>query len=275
MVLLLHASNNAAADSFRYNPVSREVIETRLKKYKGNDQRREATLKQLFAEVGCDEQNLSEQPVKGSKLPNVVCLLPGSSDKVIIVGAHFDHISEGDGVVDNWSGASLLPSLYQAVKIEPRKHTYIFIGFTDEEKGEIGSHFYARQMTKEQVSATDAMVNMDTLGLGPTEVWANQSDKRLTGALVYIAKQLNAPVTGANVDQIGSTDSVQFSERKIPSITIHSLTQESWNARILHSSKDRLSAMRLDDYYQTYKLVAAYLVFLDQVAGVPAPSNAH
>jgi hypothetical protein len=275
MVLLLHASNNATADSFRYNPVSREVIETRLGKYKGNDQQREATLKQLFAEAGCDDQHLSEQPVKGSKLPNVVCFLPGTSDKVIIVGAHFDHISEGDGVVDNWSGVSLLPSLYQAVKIEPRKHTYIFIGFTDEEKGEVGSHFYARQMTKELVSATDAMVNMDTLGLGPTEVWANKSDKQLTGAIVCIAKQLNLPVTGADVDQIGSTDSVQFSERKIPSITIHSLTQKSWNARILHSSKDKLSAMHLDDYYQTYKLVAAYLVFLDQVAGVPASSNAH
>src|SRR5437660_870655 len=87
-------------------------------------------------------------------------LLPGSSDKVIIVGAHFDRVSEGDGVVDNWSGASLLPSLYEAVKIEPRKHTYIFIGFTDEEQGEVGSHFYARQMTRDQVAAADAMVNM-------------------------------------------------------------------------------------------------------------------
>src|ERR1700737_2070015 len=182
---------------------------------------------------------------------------------------------EGDGVVDNWSGASLLPSLYQAVKIEARKHTYIFIGFTDEEQGEVGSRFYARQMTKEQVAAADAMVNMDTLGLAPPEVWASQADKRLTGALVYLAKQLNVPVTAANVDQIGSTDSVQFSERKIPSITIHSLTQETYNAHILHTSKDKLRAMRLDDYYQTYNLLAAYVVFLDQVAGVPAPSTAH
>lgn len=274
MVLLLHAWNNAAADSFRYNPVSREVIESRLKRYKGNDQQREATLKQLFAEAGCDDQHLSEQHVKGSKLPNVVCPQPGSSDKVIIVGAHFDHISDGDGVVDNWSGASLLPSLYEGVKIEPRKHTYIFIGFTDEEKGLVGSRFYAQQMTKEQVSATDAMVNMDTLGLAPTEVWTSHSDKQLTGALVYLAKQLNQPITGANVD-FASTDSVQFSDRKIPSITIHSLTQETWNARILHSSKDKLSAIRLDDYYQTYKLLAAYVTFLDQVADVPAPSKAH
>jgi hypothetical protein len=96
----------------------------------------------------------------------------------------------------------------------------------------------------------------------------------LTGALIYIAKQLKVPVTGANVEQIGSTDSVQFSDRKIPSITIHSFTQATWDANILHSSKDKLSAMNLDNYYQTYKLLAAYIAFLDQVASVPAPSHA-
>ncbi len=262
---------NATADNLRYNPVSRPLIEARLGKYQGNDQQRESALKQLFTEAGCDDQHLSEQPVKGSKLPNVICVLPGTSDRLIIVGAHFDHASEGDGVVDNWSGASLLPSLYQATKIDPRKHTYIFIGFTDEEKGEVGSRFYARHMTKEQVSATDAMVNMDTLGLASTEVWATHSDKQLTALLAYIAKQMNLPVIAVNVERIGSTDSVQFSERKIPSITIHSLTQDAWNAHILHSPKDKLSAMNLDNYYQTYRLVAAYLSFLDQAAGVQEP----
>jgi putative aminopeptidase FrvX len=160
-----------------------------------------------------------------------------------------------------------LPSLYQAVKAEPRKHTYLFIGFTDEEKGEIGSHFYAKHMTDRQVAATDAMVNMDTLGLAPTDIWASHSDNKLTGMLIYVAEQLNVPVTKVNVDSIGSTDSVQFSERKIPSITIHSLSQESWNARIIHSLKDNFSAIKLDDYYETYKLLSAYLVFLDQVSG--------
>ncbi len=130
----------------------------------------------MFADAGCDGQHLSEQAVREARQPNVICVLPGSSDKVIIVGAHFDHASAGDGVVDNWSGASLLPSLYEAVKVELWTHTYIFIGFTDEEKGEVGSHFYAQQMTEEQVAATDAMVNMDTLGLAATEIWVNHSD---------------------------------------------------------------------------------------------------
>lgn len=269
IVLLLQSWICATAENVRYNPVSREVVEARLGKYTGDNKHREATLKQMFADAGCDDQHISEQPVKGSKLPNVICLLPGNSDQIIIVGAHFDRVSEGDGVVDNWSGASLLPSLYEAIKLEPRKHTYIFIGFTDEEAGEVGSRFYARQMAKEQVAATDAMVNMDTLGLASTEVWASRSDKMLYGALVYIAKQLNVPVTAVNVEQIGSTDSEQFSERKIPSITIHSLTQQTWNAHILHTSKDKLSAVRLDDYYQTYRLVAAYVAFLDHIVSVP------
>jgi len=274
LILSLSFSLRAAANALHYNPVSREVIEARLQGYKGSDQQREAALKQLFAEAGCGNQELSEQPVKGAKLPNVVCVLPGSSDRTIIVGAHFDHVPAGEGVVDNWSGASLLPSLYQAVKGETRKHTYVFIGFTDEEKGEIGSRFYARQMTKEQVAATDAMVNMDTLGLAPTEVWVSHSDKKLTSALVYVAEQLGSKVAGVDVGRIGSTDSIQFSERKIPSITIHSLTQDSWNARIIHTSKDKLSAMRLDDYYQTYKLLSAYLAFLDQFLEVPGQAGA-
>jgi len=77
------------------------------------------------------------------------------------------------------------------------------------------------------------------------------------------------------VEQVGSTDSEQFSARKIPSITIHSLTQETWNAHILHTSKDKISAVRLDDYYQTYRLLAAYVAFLDQAVGIPAVPTTH
>jgi Zn-dependent M28 family amino/carboxypeptidase len=234
-----------------------------LRQYAGNNQQREATLKRLFAEAGCGDAHIAEQQVKGSKLPNVICILPGSSDRVIIVGAHFDRVSDGDGVVDNWSGASLLPSLFEAVKLVPRKHTYIFIGFTDEERGEVGSKFYAQQMTKEQIASTDAMVNMDTLGLAPTEIWASHADEQLYYSLVYIAKKLNLPVTGVNVEPVGSSDSEQFAARKIPSLTIHSLTQSTLN--VLHTSNDKLSAMDLDDYEQSYHLLAAYIAYLDQL----------
>ena len=264
---LICTSIGTAADSVTYSVVPRATVERRLGQFGGEDREREATLRKMFLDAGCDEQHVVEQQVKGSKLPNIICTLAGTSDKFIIVGAHFDHVSLGDGVVDNWSGASLLPSLYQSLKTAPRRHSFIFIGFTDEERGEIGSHFYVKQMTREQVASTDAMVNMDTLGLAPTEVWASHSDKRLTSDLAFIAKQMGVPLSGVDVDQIGSTDSEQFAERKIPRITIHSLTQQAWNARILHGPKDKFSAIQLDDYYQSYSLIAAYLAYADQVAG--------
>ena len=259
------ALSNAGAETFRFNMVSRETVENRLREYGGTNSERGATLKRLFVDAGCGE-HVSEQPVKYSKVPNVICVLPGVSDRVIIVGAHFDRVPAGDGVADNWSGASLLPSLYESVKIDPRQHTYVFIGFTDEEQGLVGSRFYARKMTREQVAATDAMVNLDTLGLAPTEVWTNRSDKRLTNALISVANYLKVPLSGVNFERVGSTDSESFAARKIPRITIHSLTQKSHD-RILHTRKDKFSVVNLDNYYDTYHLVAVYLVYLDQIFG--------
>jgi len=275
LVIALQCSAQLFAQDVRFKPVAKDIVKARLGKYAGKDNQRQITLKQMFAETGCDDQHLSEQTVKGSKLPNVICTLPGSSPgrRVIIVGAHFDHVDAGDGVVDNWSGASLLPSLYEAVKSTPRKHTYIFIGFTDEERGEVGSRFYARQMTKEDIDSTDAMVNLDSLGLGPAEVWASHSDKQLVAAFGYVSHFLNIPVGAVNVEKVGSTDSVQFSDRKIASITVHSLTQEKWNEHILHSSNDKISAIQLNDYYQTYRLLSAYLAFLDAADNIGAAKS--
>ncbi|MEO8019581.1 MAG: M28 family peptidase [Pseudomonadota bacterium] len=271
-VLLGLASTSAFAEDIRVRLVPREMVEDRLREYSGTNSERGARLKRMFTDAGCGEQ-LSEQPVKHSKIPNVICVLPGTSDRVIIVGGHFDRVPTSDGVADNWSGASLLPSFYKALKGEPRRHTYVFIGFTDEEKGLVGSHFYARQMTREQVAVTDAMVNLDTLGLAPTEVWAHRSDKSLMEALVRVALYLKMPISAVNFERVGSTDSESFASRKIPRITIHSLTQKSENAMILHTPKDKLSAMNLDDYYDTYHVVAVYLAYLDQFSARTAPSR--
>jgi hypothetical protein len=58
----------------------------------------------MFAEAGCDDRHVSAQAVKGSRLPNVICLLPGSSDKVIIGGAHFDRVDVAS--LDEVAGAT-------------------------------------------------------------------------------------------------------------------------------------------------------------------------
>jgi Zn-dependent M28 family amino/carboxypeptidase len=251
-----------AADQLHYFLATPPEIEQRLKDHKGNDTKRESILKALFETVGCSGQQLVEQPVKGLKQPNIICTLPGAAESQIVVGAHFDHVDFGEGVVDNWSGASLLPSLYQSLKSDPRHHTFVFVSFSGEEKGLVGSRFYVATLPKESISKIQAMVTMDTLALGPTAVWVSRSDKDLVQALNTTAYSLKLPLKGVNVEKVGQSDEEPFIERHVRTITIHSLTQETLS--ILHSPRDNYDAVHFEDYYQSYRLIAAYLAFLDQ-----------
>jgi putative aminopeptidase FrvX len=250
------------AQQVSYHPLEQHTIEERLKAAAKKNPAREEKLRALFEEAGCKGEELSEPAVKGSSLPNVVCRLAGEADSIIVVGAHFDKVAAGEGVVDNWSGASLLPSLFESLKGQPRHHTFLFIGFTDEEKGLVGSEAYAKRLTREERSKIRAMVNLDSLGLSPTKVWLSHADKNLAEALNQVAYTMKLPLAYVNVEQVGSADSEPFAKRKIPSLTIHSVTQETFP--ILHTDRDGLSAIHLDDYYSTYKLVAVYLAYLDQ-----------
>jgi hypothetical protein len=255
------SSSSILSAQVHFKMQTKEVVEERLRKFGGSDFEREAKLKKLFLDSGCSPDELREETVKSKQPPNLMCLLPGTTEQTILVGAHFDHVDPGDGVVDNWSGASLLPSLLYTVRQEPRKHTYIFIGFMGEEHQLQGSEFYVKHLPEEQRVRIQAMINMDTLGLGPTEVWASHSDPNLLNVFAAVAKALQIPVHAMNADNVGSTDSESFARFHIPRITIHSLTGET--LPVLHSSRDRLDKIQMGEYYDTYRLTAGYLVYLD------------
>jgi Zn-dependent M28 family amino/carboxypeptidase len=180
---------------------------------------------------------------------------------VIVVGAHFDKASVGDGVVDNWSGAALLPSLYESLCQHSRRHTFVFVGFAGEERGLLGSKIYVKKLTKEGRARVRAMVNIDSVGLGPTMVWTSHSDKLLLEHLLLTASFLKLTVGGVDVERVGAGDHFPFRQNKIPCAVIHSVTQET--LPILHSTDDNLEAIELDDYYDTYQLLRTYLAYID------------
>ena len=266
---VLLTSTLLAQNQLEFRTLTQDAIEVRLQAFSVKNDQRETTLKQLFMQSGCKDDRLTEQVVRKSLPPNLICVLPGQTDQVILVGAHSDHTERGDGVVDNWSGASLLPSLFYSLSETARHHTYVFVAFTDEEGGMIGSEFYARTLPAVQRTRVSGMVNMDTLGLGPAEVWASSSDNTMLDAMAQTAFAMKIPVTAMNVDQVGSSDSESFARFRIPRITIHSVTQETWP--ILHSSRDKLNVVKMNDYYETYRLIAGYLTFLDTYLDQPAP----
>jgi len=263
LFLILTAIPAIAAAQTVSNFVTQDTIRQRLNLYKGNDTKREATLKQLFFDAGCPVASLIEQPLPKKKQPNVICTLSGATGKIVVVGAHFDHVDRGDGIVDNWSGASLLPSLFQALSTNRRKHTFIFVGFSSEENGLFGSKFYVEQLPASERSKIEAVINLDTLGLGPTEVWLSQSDPRLSKLLNGVALSMNLSLTGMELNGYGESDEESFIREKICTLTVHSITSST--ANILHQPSDNLSAIQFKDYFDTYRLLSAYLSVLDSV----------
>ncbi len=262
-ILTLFIALGGASAQVYIRELPKATVEARVRAVEENNAKREATLKRFFSEAGCDQNMLVEAPVKHEKIPNVICTVKGNSNSVIMVGAHSDHVPMGTGILDNWSGAALLPSLLQSLSNSQRKHTFVFVGFTAEEKGLVGSEAYARDLSKEQRAMIAAMINLDTLGLAPTKVWASRADKKLLGELMRVAKSMKLSLEFVNADQAGKTDSFSFDNYKIPTIAIHSITQPTF--RILHSPRDSPEVFHIDDYYDTYRLVAVYLAHLDNV----------
>jgi len=266
LAFLLAASASGAADSpgkvaVAFDQVAPSVIRSRLELVTQKLSARRTAIASLFEHVGCAADRLTEQPVRGSKVPNVICTLPGTGTGEIVVGGHYDLAERGMGAVDDWSGAVLLPSLYQSLESKPRRHRFVFVAFAAEEKGLVGSTSYVKQLSTDEKSAMRAMINLECLGLTPPKIWASRADPHLLTLYAQVANSLNLGVQGVNVDRVGDDDSHPFLSAGIPVLTIHSLTTET--LPILHSVRDNLKPIHDDYYYAAYRLAAAYLAFLD------------
>jgi len=252
----------AAEAQVRYRKLPPETIEQRLASAPDQQGARGEMLRRQFLAAGCAPENLKDDAVAHLKFPNILCVVPGKTGRLIIVGAHYDYVSAGRGIADNWSGAALLPSLLESLHNEPREHTFLFIAFTGEEEGLLGSKSYVSHLSKEQRKAISAMVNIDTLGLSPTKVWESDSSKALVTALRNAAWALHSPLAIVDVENVGRSDNDSFRKAKVPEICIHSITQATLH--VLHSRDDQLTAIHPEDYYETYRLLTAYLALLDR-----------
>ncbi len=119
--------------------------------------------------------------VAGLKGSNVIGLLPGRDpvlrNEAIIVGAHYDHLGLGgfgsldpdstgkvhNGADDNASGAAMLIHIAARLAAAPPARTVIFIAFSGEELGLLGSGYYVKQPIY-PLSTTLAMINLDMVG---------------------------------------------------------------------------------------------------------------
>ena len=91
---------------------------------------------------------------------NIIGIQRGQIARTIIVGSHYDSVSTTPGADDNASGCAMNLLLARQLNREKLRHTIRYVFFDAEERGLVGSRYYARMM-KEQC---DFMVNFDMVG---------------------------------------------------------------------------------------------------------------
>src|SRR2546425_11097375 len=104
------------------------------------------------------------------------------------------------------------------------------------------------------------MINTDSLGIALPQVMDNTSSGKLARVAEEIAGKMKIPFAHARIDS-GDADSSSFLNRKIPSLTIHGMSNE-W-PKVLHTTDDRAVRVNPLSVYLGYRLALALLAFLD------------
>lgn len=113
---------------------------------------------------------------------NVIGFLDNKASSTIVIGAHYDHLGHGgeeslyrgepaihNGADDNASGVAGVIELARYLKSKgPRGNNYLFLAFSGEEKGLLGSAHFTRNSTLD-LGRMNYMLNMDMIGRLKTE----------------------------------------------------------------------------------------------------------
>ncbi|MCE5223246.1 M28 family peptidase [bacterium] len=163
---------------------------------------------------------------------NVIGYLPAldpDSEESIVIGAHYDHLGKdqitGDifrGANDNASGTGVMLELASALSELPiaLKTNIVFIAFSGEEEGLVGSQFYVKNPLF-PLKKMRAMINLDMVGTGEGVLYAGTSStlypelsETIQESAAY--QDLNI-VFNANLLYPGS-DHYPFHMNKVPSV---------------------------------------------------------
>ena len=128
---------------------------------------------------------------------NIIGLLKGTSlkEEFVIISAHYDHLGQieggkGDlvfnGANDNATGVAamiMLAEYFKKAKIN--KRSILFVAFTAEEMGLIGSNYFGQTISAESIIAG---VNIEMIGkespFGPKTAWLTGFDRSTFGKII-------------------------------------------------------------------------------------------
>jgi hypothetical protein len=108
---------------------------------------------------------------------NVIGFVDNKAENTVVIGAHFDHLGFGgegslyrdsikaihNGADDNASGVAILLNLAAKLKEKNTNNNYLFIAFSGEEMGLLGSNYFVKNPTID-TKKVSYMINMDMVG---------------------------------------------------------------------------------------------------------------
>jgi len=101
--------------------------------------------------------------VENSTSQNVVALLRGQSEEIVVVGAHHDSMLT-PGAIDDASGVAVMLEIARTLAAENLSRTILFTSFGGEELGLLGSADFAHRHTENKIVA---VVIFDAIAPGP------------------------------------------------------------------------------------------------------------
>jgi hypothetical protein len=221
---------------------------------------------------------------KVTQIRNVIGILPAAGphrEEAIVIGAHYDHLGYGgdasaspgrreihNGADDNASGvAALLEIARRLVAIgKPLPRKIIFIAFTGEERGLLGSAHYLKDPLV-PLEDTIAMLNMDMVG----RLRENKLIVHGTGTAAefdLLIERLNA---GHNFKIIkkpsgyGPSDHASFYEKKIPALHFFTGAHQDY-----HRPEDDYEKINVDGIERVSRMVADAALAIAETAARPA-----
>ncbi len=216
---------------------------------------------------------------------NVIAYIKGSdptlSQELVVIGGHYDHLGvaptgSGDriynGADDNASGTSGVLELAQAfasLAVPPRR-SLVFVGFSGEEKGLLGSMalLKEKQLKEEQIAF---MLNLDMIGRNPNkpvEIVGDAYATTIKDAIDAANKDVGLKLDFKGTDYSGNSDHHSFFRRDIPMMFFFTGTHKDYHQLSDHS--DKLAFDRME------KIVRVSYGVLNRIANADhAPSFIH
>ncbi|MEH7304156.1 M28 family peptidase [Neobacillus drentensis] len=181
--------------------------------------------------------------------------------QIVTVGAHHDSVHGGPGANDDASGVSAVLELARIFAKAPIDTEVRFLTFGSEERGLVGSSFYASQLPKDDVDRMVAHFQMDMIGGRDAG-----ADHPAGGLIMYtidgqknLVTDLGAAAGVRTMDvaipygQLGRSDHQPFHELGIPSaLFIHSPV-EPW----YHQPTDTIDKISKEKLQQAAEIVGA------------------